>query len=92
MTRSARLALGATLSVLLALPGSALADTVTVTTTADVICCRRHCSLREAVTAANDNDQGPGGDCDFERPGRTRSRSARIRMGWTSQRHPPAKT
>ena len=61
MTRSARLALGA-LSLLLALPGQAFAANISVTTTADAIG-GAGCSLREAISAANDDDDGPGNDC-----------------------------
>ena len=65
MTRSARPALGALLLLSLALPGSALAAPISVTTTDDVISSDTNCSLREAVFAANDNSTGTGGDCDL---------------------------
>ncbi len=63
MTRTARLALGAILSLLLALPGSALAADITVTTTGDEAGGSSACSLREAISAANDDNAGPGSDC-----------------------------
>ena len=62
MTRSARLALGAFLLVLLALPASALAAGISVTTTEDEIG-GSGCSLREAIFAANDDSMGTGADC-----------------------------
>lgn len=49
----------------LAIPGVACAANIKVTTTADERTpgVSNGCSLREAISAANDNNTGPGGDC-----------------------------
>lgn len=49
----------------LVVPGAASAANIKVTTTADERTpgVNNGCSLREAVSAANDNGTGPGGDC-----------------------------
>ncbi|MEA2368445.1 MAG: hypothetical protein QOH38_1163, partial [Thermoleophilaceae bacterium] len=57
-----RVAGAAAAALALALPGPASAATINVTTTADAIG-GPGCSLREAISAANDNTIGPGFDC-----------------------------
>ena len=47
----------------LALPGAALGATITVTITADERAADGECSLREAISAANNDSTGPGDDC-----------------------------
>jgi CSLREA domain-containing protein len=49
--------------LLLAAPGSALAANISVTTTNDSVGAGGGCSLREAISASNANNTGPGGDC-----------------------------
>jgi CSLREA domain-containing protein len=58
----------ATISVLTAVgfmsvPGLALGATITVNTTADALNADGSCSLREAISAANLDSAGPGGEC-----------------------------
>ena len=50
-------------ALLLAMPSGALGATIDVTTQADELTGGNGCSLREAISAANDNNTGPGGDC-----------------------------
>ncbi|MEA2353649.1 MAG: hypothetical protein QOJ14_2063 [Thermoleophilaceae bacterium] len=57
-----RIAGAAAVTLAFALPGPASAATINVTTTADAIG-GSGCSLREAISAANDNTTGPGLDC-----------------------------
>jgi CSLREA domain-containing protein len=67
----------------LVLPGSALAA-IQVTTTADEIAADGACSLREAVSAANNGDAGPGGDCTGAQAGaNTITLTARAPSGYT---------
>ena len=47
----------------LTLPGGAWGATISVTTTADELTGDAKCSLREAISAANDDSTGPGDDC-----------------------------
>jgi CSLREA domain-containing protein len=61
--RARRLAVPAVAAALLALPSTALAATIQVTNRADEVGAGNGCSLREALTAANRNTHGPGGDC-----------------------------
>src|SRR4051812_39405498 len=49
--------------VALALPADSIAVGYTVTIQADTTAPDDQCSLREAVSAANNNDTGPSGDC-----------------------------
>jgi CSLREA domain-containing protein len=61
---STRSALPALLVVLgLSVPGTALGASIDVNTTSDVLAADAACSLREAISAANDDSTGPGGDC-----------------------------
>ncbi len=53
--------LGSAIGVLL--PGIALAATIPVNTKVDEVDAGGHCSLREAISAANGDSKGPGGDC-----------------------------
>ena len=62
MPRAASLASGALVLALLALPGSASAATINVPNHTDQIG-GGGCSLREAISAANNDDAGPGSDC-----------------------------
>ena len=45
------------------LPGAAVGAGIAVDTSSDVAGADGSCSLREAITAANDDSSGPGGDC-----------------------------
>src|SRR5438067_248757 len=47
----------------LAPSGPAVAATIAVNTTADETVPDGHCSLREAISAANGDSKGPGADC-----------------------------
>lgn len=50
-------------AIALAAPGLAVGATITVNTTVDEVASDGHCSLREAISAANGDSTGPGGDC-----------------------------
>jgi CSLREA domain-containing protein len=50
-------------AIALAQSTPAVAATIGVNTTADETDSDAHCSLREAISAANDDSKGPGGDC-----------------------------
>lgn len=65
MIRTSRaVLLGAVLPLIGALPAGALATTITVTTTKDLVAADGLCGLREAITAANLNTETPGaGEC-----------------------------
>jgi CSLREA domain-containing protein len=49
--------------LLLWLAAGASAATIAVNTEADEVAADSHCSLREAISAANGDSTGPGGDC-----------------------------
>ncbi|HKP91217.1 MAG TPA: CSLREA domain-containing protein [Thermoleophilaceae bacterium] len=55
--------LGLAGAICLAPAAPALAATIGVNTTADQVATDGSCSLREALTAANKDSKGPGGDC-----------------------------
>ena len=77
-TTSKALALAALLGILGALPAGALATTIAVTTTQDLVAGDGLCGLREAVSAANLNSATPGaGEC----PAGSATGSDTIRLG-----------
>ena len=63
MDRRLAVASACGLALGIGLPAGASANTIGVTTQADEKAADSNCSLREAISAANDGNAGPGGDC-----------------------------